>query len=100
MEKKTIQFTSGRGPRECEWVVAKTLAFFLKKAAQQGIETEILDKQEAKTGQELLSVTMVLTGKKVQAFIQPWLGTIQWIGQSPFRKDHKRKNWFIGVFEV
>ncbi|MCJ8290604.1 MAG: peptide chain release factor H [Crocinitomicaceae bacterium] len=100
MEKKTIQFTSGRGPRECEWVVAKTLAFFLKKAAQQGIETKILDKQEAKTGQELLSVTIVLTGKKVKGFIQPWLGTIQWIGQSPFRKDHKRKNWFIGVFEV
>ena len=32
--------------------------------------------------------------------IQPWLGTIQWIGQSPFRKNHKRKNWFIGFFEL
>jgi len=25
------------------------------------------------------------------------LGTVQWIGQSPFRKNHQRKNWFIGI---
>lgn len=24
-------------------------------------------------------------------------GTIQWITQSPYRKYHKRKNWFVGV---
>ena len=29
-----------------------------------------------------------------------WIGTIQWIGQSNYRKNHKRKNWFIGVTEI
>lgn len=24
-------------------------------------------------------------------------GTVQWICQSPFRPNHKRKNWFVGV---
>ena len=44
--------------------------------------------------------TPTLSGKNVRSIIQPWLGTIQWIGQSPFRKNHKRKNWFIGFFEI
>ena len=24
-------------------------------------------------------------------------GSVQWICQSPFRENHKRKNWFINV---
>ena len=100
METKTIQISSGRGPRECEWVVAKTLTFLLKKAAEQGVKARVTNQQTGKTSQEVLSVTIDLNGKKVSEFIQPWLGAIQWIGQSPFRKYHKRKNWFIGVFKV
>ena len=100
MEKRSIQITSGRGPRECEWVVAKTLAFFLAYARGNGIETKILDQQTGKSKQELLSVTVELSGRNAGKIIQPWLGTVQWIGQSPFRKNHKRKNWFIGFFEL
>ncbi len=100
METKTIQFSSGRGPRECEWVVTQTLAFFLKKAAEKEITARVVDSQKGKTSQELLSVTLELKGKKIAEFVQPWLGTVQWIGQSPFRKNHKRKNWFIGIFEI
>ena len=97
---KTLQITSGRGPRECEWVVAKTLAFFLGEAKKRKIKTEILDLQFGRSQQEVLSVTVKLSGKEVDQFVHPWLGTIQWIGQSPFRKNHKRKNWFIGLFEL
>lgn len=39
-------------------------------------------------------------GNNVEQFSKNWVGTIQWIGKSTFRKLHKRKNWFIGVFEV
>ena len=28
------------------------------------------------------------------------MGSIQWIGTSTFRKYHKRKNWFIGCYEL
>ncbi|MDG1332880.1 MAG: peptide chain release factor H [Crocinitomicaceae bacterium] len=100
MEKKVIQITSGRGPRECEWVVAKTLAFFLVQSKKKGVKTRIVDQQAGRTSQEVLSVTVELTGENVGDIIGPWLGSIQWIGQSPFRKNHKRKNWFIGFFEV
>jgi len=97
---KTIQITSGRGPRECEWVVAKTLAFFLKEAKKYNIKTTIVDRQIGRTSEELLSVTVELKGKEVDQLLSSWLGTIQWIGQSPFRKNHKRKNWFIGFFAI
>lgn len=100
METKTIQLSSGRGPRECEWVVAQTLVFLLKSASEQGFDVEVSNKQIGKTEYEIQSVTLDLKGKEVLKFIRPWLGTIQWIGQSPYRKFHKRKNWFIGIFEV
>ena len=32
--------------------------------------------------------------------MNPWIGTIQWIGTSTFRKYNKRKNWFIGIYEI
>lgn len=100
METKTVQISSGKGPRECEWVVAQTLTFLLSEASKNGLEAHIHNQQTGKTRHELQSVTVELKGKKVSEFIEPWLGTIQWIGQSPFRKLHKRKNWFVGVFEV
>jgi peptide chain release factor len=30
-------------------------------------------------------------------WLQPWIATIQWIGTSPYRPEHRRKNWFVGV---
>jgi peptide chain release factor len=40
---------------------------------------------------------MMAQGANLDAFILEWAGTIQWIAQSPYRKYHKRKNWFVGV---
>ena len=36
METKTIQFTAGRGPAECTWVVAKVLKTFIKNSSNAG----------------------------------------------------------------
>jgi peptide chain release factor len=30
-------------------------------------------------------------------FTKAWRGTVRWIAQSPFRPEHKRKNWFVGI---
>jgi len=40
---------------------------------------------------------MMVEGKGLDAFIKEWQGTIQWVAQSPYRKLHRRKNWFVGV---
>jgi peptide chain release factor len=46
------------------------------------------------------TATILLEHDNLDVFINSWIGTIQWIGQSQFRKFHKRKNWFIGIFEI
>ncbi|MNX97665.1 Peptide chain release factor 2 [compost metagenome] len=48
----------------------------------------------------ILSATVRVDGNAVQGAIQTWLGTVQWIQKSPYRPNHGRKNWFVGIFEV
>jgi len=36
-------------------------------------------------------------GSELEAFAASWIGTVQWTARSPFRPEHKRKNWFVGV---
>lgn len=38
-----------------------------------------------------------MKGERAEAFSQARIGTIKWKGQSPYRKNHRRKNWFVGV---
>jgi peptide chain release factor len=97
MKKMIIQITSGKGPAECCRVVACVQTLMMKQAKQQGIEMDTLENKPGELNGTLLSATMMATGDKLDAFIKEWAGTIQWIAQSPYRKYHKRKNWFVGV---
>jgi peptide chain release factor len=98
--EKIIQITSGRGPAECTWVVAQVLKTVLQEAASDGLKASVLQHEAGQENGTVETATVVLEGKKVTQFVDSWMGTIQWIGQSQFRKFHKRKNWFIGIFEV
>src|SRR4051812_48586171 len=97
MKKVILQITSGKGPAECCRVVALVQQLILKQARQQAIDTEVLENIKGDEENTLLSATIMLTAINPDAFIAEWKGSIQWIGQSPFRKNHKRKNWFIGI---
>jgi peptide chain release factor len=97
MKKLIIQITAGKGPLECCRVVAKVQELMLKQAIVAGITLNLIDNKKAELAGTLLSSTLLLQGGDLDAFIQEWNGTIQWIAQSPYRKFHKRKNWFIGV---
>jgi peptide chain release factor len=46
------------------------------------------------------SAIALLEGRGVEAFAATWIGSILWVARSPLRPHHKRKNWFIGVFEL
>ena len=100
MEEKIIQITAGRGPLECQWVVAKVLKTFLQEAAQAGIDYTILSREEGDANLTVKSVTLQLKGKELASFLKTWLGTVCWVGKSTFRKFHQRSNWYIGVFEL
>jgi peptide chain release factor len=97
MEKIIIQITSGRGPVECCRVVAKVQERILIQARKNAIKTEVLENKKADLKGCLLSATILAEGGNLQAFIKEWRGTIQWIASSPFRRMHRRKNWFVGV---
>lgn len=95
-----IQITSGRGPAECCWVVARVLKEFLKEATQAGLSYEIIHREPGDENGTLKTASIRLEGNEMDSFLKNWIGTIQWIGQSTFRKFHKRKNWFIGINQI
>jgi len=69
----------------------------LSQAKKNAIKTEVLENRKADLKGCLLSTTILAEGDNLQAFIKEWRGTIQWIGSSPYRKLHRRKNWYVGV---
>jgi peptide chain release factor len=97
MKKMMIQITAGKGPAECCRVVACVQSLMLKQAKKQSIKLEVLENVPGEIDRTLLSATMMATGYNLETFSNEWAGTIQWIAQSPYRKYHKRKNWFVGI---
>ncbi len=100
MNSKMIQITAGRGPAECCWVVAQVLKVFLEELKMQHFSYTIIKQEAGMENGTVQSVIIAIDGKGVATFLKTWLGTIQWVGTSKFRKFHKRKNWFIGMFSV
>lgn len=100
MKRKIIQMTIGRGPVECAWALSKIYAIFNKEAEREGLMTNVLSRERGEESNTLKSVTVEMEGKGLDSFLKNWLGTIKWVGRSPYRTMHKRTNWFIGVFEL
>jgi peptide chain release factor len=94
-----LLFTSGRGPAECRIAVRKAVAALATEAASLGLETDCVEGPNP-DGHGPASAIIVIHGDAAAAFARPWIGPVQWVAQSPVRPHHKRKNWFIGVFEL
>lgn len=94
-----LQITAGRGPVECQWVVGQVMEAFCKEANPQGIKTTLLEAVSGEAPQTYHSVLLGLSGSQeiLGPLLATWVGTIQWVGKSPFRKNHKRRNWYVGV---
>ncbi len=99
MNKFIIQVTAGRGPVECTRVVAKVVELIMRSARGHALDIQLLESKKGDLKGTLLSAVLLLKGEgaTIEAFIKEWRGTVQWIAQSPYRKFHKRKNWFVGV---
>lgn len=93
-----LQLTSGQGPAECAWAVSEVLKLLQKEAEAQAIGFTVLEITPGPQPGTADSVLLALaSGQPLDAFIDSWQGTIQWVGRSPYRPDHKRKNWFVAV---
>lgn len=96
MTTKIVQITARSGPVECCHVVAQVLKIFLKECKQKHIQHSILNRVEGPKARTIQSVVLLLKGKSLDSFIAEWVGTIIWKSTSPFRTEHKSKNWYIG----
>ncbi len=97
LERIQVLITAGKGPAECCWVVAQVLKTLNVKCIEQGFKVIITDRQQGMENGTLLSASLEVSGSGVRRYLNEWEGTLQWVGQSMFRKFHKRKNWFVGI---
>ncbi len=96
-----LQITAGRGPLECCWVVAQLTRTILADAQTLGMQVELLTPLPTGKGLFPPSTMLNLPRQEQQAsFVRRWQGTVQWIGKSPFRPEHRRNNWFIEVHAI
>jgi peptide chain release factor len=89
MSEVILHISAGNGPRECEWVVTQLVAALCAEAAGAGVLCELVEPIKAPVASAFLRVD--------EGFAAQCCGTIRWTGPSPFRPNHKRKNWFVGV---
>jgi peptide chain release factor len=93
-----LQVTAGQGPAECAWAVVRVLEQLQREALAASFEfktVEIEPGPEPGTAHSVL--VFVAGGIEVESFAASWSGTVQWTARSPFRPEHKRKNWFVGI---
>lgn len=92
-----LQISAGRGPSECEWVVGQLAPRLSQDLRAQGFSVEEIDRTSGQHGGDARSILLRVSGPEASAHVAGWLGTIQWIGVSPYRPHHGRKNWFVSV---
>ncbi|ENG2550652.1 TPA: peptide chain release factor H [Citrobacter farmeri] len=92
-----LQLSSAQGPEECCLAVKKALDRLVNDAARQDVALTLLETESGKYPDTLRSALVSLEGPHAQALSDDWCGTLQWICTSPYRPNHRRKNWYIGV---
>jgi peptide chain release factor len=88
-----LHLSAGQGPRECEWVVEQLTEAFHREARAVGLSCEPVEPLKGPCASSILRVS----GAGADLFVAARTGTIRWMGTSPFRPSHKRRNWFVGV---
>lgn len=79
------QISAGQGPSECELGVAKLLAYL-----QSNFDVSVLDTSPGWRGGTYRSVRLY-----TEADLSDFIGSVRWTCRSPYRPEHRRKNWFI-----
>lgn len=96
--KTYIQITGGRGPVECARAVYLITLKLIDAIGKENVE--IVDCEPHNTEENcymsfILSVDDKVNISKLKS---EWFGTVQLIStKNPYRPNHKRKNWFVGV---
>jgi peptide chain release factor len=93
-----LQVSAEQGPPGCAWAVVRTVEEIQREAAAASLEfraVEMMPGSEVGTAESAL--VSIRSDVPLARFVESRCGTVQWIVRSPFRPNHKRKNWFVGV---
>ncbi|MBA4004828.1 MAG: peptide chain release factor H, partial [Delftia sp.] len=92
-----IQLTASHGPAECEHAVRLTLRELLRDCAASGIAVDVLEETPTPAGYKSVLLRCEGDTGLLHGTLGAWLGTIQWVFDSPLRPHHPRRNWFVAV---
>jgi len=93
-----LQISAGQGPIECAWAVLKVLQEMREEAEAAGLDIRAIGMEPGPEPNTAYSVLLTIPpGPARDLFVDSWRGTVQWVARSPFRPEHKRKNWFVGI---
>ena len=85
--------SSGNGPEECEKAVYEYLKYMKKEIANLGIKYKCTESDSGNKPETYKSV--ILKTEENIEILNEYTGTVLWINESCYRKNHKRKNWYI-----
>jgi len=96
-EIRWLQISAGQCPAECQWVVAQLVRHILRVCSKTTVNAELLESAVGENKNIYKSAILRIEGDQSSEFVNQYVGTILWHGVSPFRSNHKRKNWYVGV---
>ena len=97
-----IQITAGRGPVECARVVFLVAKMLIKDIKKDDPDVSIIEIEPHNSNNSdcYMSITLLahLSDESTISLKEEWSGSIKYVASSnPFRPNHKRKNWFVGI---
>ena len=90
-----LQITVNSGPAACCLAVTKAVGVLSAEALQAGVDIRIVEQLEGPVLGTFRSVLLELDGGDAALLARRWCGSLLWVCESPYRKLHKRKNWFL-----
>ncbi len=94
-----LQITANTGPAECCLAVKKALGVLGVEAVKADVAVRIVEQLEGPVTGTFRSLLLELDdggdGVAARIFAARWCGSLLWVCESPYRKQVKRKNWFL-----
>lgn len=81
-------------------MVPRLLDALLAAAAAAGVRAACLDRIAGELPHTLRSALVELSEGPCDEFAAAWSGSVLWVGRSPFRPEHRRRNWFVQVTRI
>ncbi len=93
--KTYIQITAGRGPVEC----ARVVALVAKEIVGAIPSLQLIDSEPHHIYDDCyMSLTFASEHPISDVVVKEWQGSVLWRStKNPYRPNHKRSNWFVGV---